>query len=125
MLTRLFSLLAGTLLLTATALGQQVRNYTVSAAPGQSVRFDNWLNYHETTCRDQGHPRFAIISPPRLGRLRVERARVTQQNGPCAGRRMSVLFIYYVAGRRVGSEQFSYSIVGGAPFTVNVTASVN
>jgi hypothetical protein len=106
------------------ALGQQTRFYTVSVAPGQTQRFDNWLNFDETTCADRGHPRFTIVTPPRLGRLRVERTRVVQQSGFCAGKRMSVLFVHYTGGRRPGTETFSYSVVGQAAFTVNVTGTV-
>jgi hypothetical protein len=111
-------------LFATTAMAQQTRFYTVTAAPGQSVRFDNWLNYDESSCFDRGHPRFAIITAPKLGRLRVERARVTQQSGACAGKRLSVMFVYYVAGRQRGTESFSYSVVGEAPFTVNVSGTV-
>ncbi len=102
---------------------QDVRNWDRQVERGREMQFQ-WLNYDEGTCADRGPARFVLTTAPKLGKFRTQRTTVTPQSGPCAGRRLSVLFVYYVAGQRPGLDETSYTIVGGSPITVNLRFTV-
>lgn len=110
-------------ILAAPAAAQDVRNWDRSVERGKEMQFQ-WLSFDEATCRDNGHPRFVLTSAPKLGRFRTERRAVAPQDGPCAGRRLSVLFVYYRAGQRAGLDETSYTIVGRRPIVVNLRFTV-
>jgi hypothetical protein len=107
----------------APAAAQDVRNWDRQVERGREMQFQ-WLNYDEATCVDRGPARFVLTTAPKLGTFRTQRSSVTPQSGACAGKRLSVLFVYYRAGQRAGLDETSYTIVGGSPITVNLRFTV-
>lgn len=83
-----------------------------------------WLNYDERTCKDRGHPRLIINTPPSLGKFRAVRKTFTQQDGRCKGSKLSVLLVYYVAGRTKGTDRTSFTIRGNTNIRINLDVRV-
>ncbi|MFY0647312.1 hypothetical protein [Sulfitobacter geojensis] len=98
---------------------QSTRNWDRRVAAGSEMEFQ-WLNYDEKTCKDRGHPRLIINTPPSLGTYRAERRKFTQRTGRCKGKKLSVLLVYYVAGRTKGRDRTSYTIRGAGDIRINL-----
>ncbi len=105
------------------AEAQDVRNWNRNVARGTEMEFQ-WLNYDEQTCKDYGYPRLIVTTPPKLGKFRSVRRKFTQQNGRCAGKRLSVLLVYYQAGNKAGRDRTSYTIAGRGNIAVNLNFRV-
>lgn len=111
--------------LTATAShAQEVRNYTGTVLTGQSIDFDHWLNYDQSSCVDRGFIVFQLKSPPRLGKMTLVRKKV-QSPGVCSNHPLSVVIVQYRAGRKAGVDSFSYGVQGLQVILVNATVNVN
>ncbi|MCX7560281.1 hypothetical protein OS190_11940 [Sulfitobacter sp. F26204] len=102
---------------------QNTRNWDRRVAVGEEMEFQ-WLNYDEKTCKDRGYPRLIINTPPKLGSYRAVRRKFTQQNGRCKGKKLSVLLVYYVAGRTKGRDRTSYTIRGHGDIRINLRMRV-
>lgn len=96
---------------TRPADAQSLRYLNRSVDAGKEIEFQ-WLNYNERTCTDNGYPKLVIEKAPKLGKFRTVRQRFTPQNGPCKGKRFSVLLVYYKAGRKTGTDNTTYVIQG-------------
>ncbi|MGC1504619.1 MAG: hypothetical protein WA782_10820 [Sulfitobacter sp.] len=105
------------------ASAQSTRNWSRSVDTGEEMQFQ-WLNYDEKTCVDRGFARLIINTPPKFGSYRAERRKFTQQNGNCKGKKMSVLLVYYVAGRTKGLDKTSYTIRGSGDIRINLRMRV-
>lgn len=118
--------LALTLILAEThaAFAQSTRYWKRSVEAGKQIEFQ-WSNYDEATCRDNGYARLKINKKPTLGRFRSVRKKVTQRSGACKGKRFSVLYVYYVAGRKKGKDRPAYTIQGGSSTKINLNITVN
>ena len=111
--------------LTATAPhAQEVRNYTGTVLTGQSIDFDHWLNYDQSSCIDRGFVVFQLKTPPRLGKVSLVRKKV-QSATVCSNRPLSVVNVQYRAGRKAGVDSFSYGVQGQSVILVNATVNVN
>ena len=107
------------------AIAQEVRRYTGTVAVGQEFAFDHWLNYDESTCMDRGFVKITLGTRPTIGKLRMQRIKVSSNSGPCANRRLSAVFLYYRAGKVSGSDAFNYKVQGGTNVSVLATVVVN
>ncbi len=105
------------------AYAQTIRNWDRRVAVGEEIEFQ-WLNYDEKTCKDRGHARLIINTPPSKGSYRAVRRMFTQQNGKCTGKEFSVLLVYYVAGQNKGRDRTSYTIRGNGDIRVNLTMRI-
>lgn len=112
------------LLVTAHSVSAQNTRYLDRrVATGERIEFQ-WLNYDEKSCKDRGYPRLTINTAPSLGSYRTVRRKFTQQNGRCKGKKLSVLLVYYVAGRTKGRDRTSYTIHGSSDVRINLKIRV-
>lgn len=105
------------------ATAQNTRYLDRRVAAGKQMEFQ-WLNYDERTCKDRGYPKLIVNSKPSLGSYRTKRRKFTQQNGRCKGKKLSVLLVYYVAGRKKGSDRSSFTIRGSSDIRIHLKAQV-
>ena len=105
------------------AEAQNTRNWSRKVARGGEMEFQ-WLNYDEQTCKDRGYARLIVNKKPKLGHYRTVKRRFTQQGGRCSGKRLSVLLVYYVAGKKTGRDRTSYTIRGGSDIRINLDMRV-
>ncbi len=93
------------------AFAQNTRYWNRSVKAGKELEFQ-WLNYDEATCKDRGYPGLRIDKAPKLGKFRTVKRKFTQKDGRCKGTRFSVLLVYYVAGRKKGTDTTGFTIQG-------------
>lgn len=108
---------------TQTAHAQSLRYLSRTVESGKQIEFQ-WLNYDERTCTDRGYPKLVVEEAPSLGKFRTVRRKFTPQNGPCKGKRFSVLLVYYVAGRRKGQDSTTFVIQGRTNIRIALSITV-
>lgn len=108
---------------THAAQAQSLRYLNRTVEAGKQIEFQ-WLNYDERTCKDNGYPKLIVEREPSLGKFRTRQQKFTPQNGPCKGKRFSVLLVYYVAGRKAGQDKTSYIIQGRTKIRINLEIDV-
>lgn len=106
------------------AFAQSTRYWSRSVAPGKQIEFQ-WLNSDERTCKDNGYAKMVVERAPKLGKFRTVRRKFTQQEGRCKGKRFSVLLVYYVAGRRKGTDRANFRIQGGNNNNIRINLTVD
>lgn len=121
--TLLFSAMVLFMLDVHGAFAQGTRYWDRRVEAGKEIEFQ-WLNYDERTCKDRGHPRLIINTPPSLGKFRAVPKTFTQQDGRCKGSKLSVLLVYYVAGRTKGADRTSFTIRGNTNIRINLDVRV-
>lgn len=105
------------------ASAQSTRYWNREVAAGKQIEFQ-WTNYDGATCRDNGYAKFSVVKKPSLGKFRVVKKRVTQQDGQCKGKRFSTLLISYVAGSKKGTDNTAFAVTGGSRIDINLKIKV-